>query len=165
MKKGWKRGLFIGMILGVVVFLWQIASVFVISYNTNTWIKGLGVGGATLVFMVFFAAAEYFLSVDNFYDLKFSGSLKNSFSFTLMFFPMSALYFVVCMGVPFALTILSYYAVIGVAAVFALWGDGFTILVATLYSHSLFDRYINSVYHTDYINKGLSVNEKENDNG
>ena len=86
-----------------------------------------------------------------------------------MHFPATGLYFIATMGLPFLLTILSTWAVFGIAAVFALWGDGFTILAVTLYSHALFDRYINSVYHTDYINKGLakidSTDEKEKSNG
>ena len=169
LKKGALRGFLIGCVLGVVVFVWQIASVYVVAYNTNTWIKGLGIGSTTLLFLVVYAAVEYFLSVDNFYRLKFSGALKNGFSFAIMHFPLSGLYFIVTMGVPFLLTMLSAWVLIGVGAVFALWGDGFTVLVVTLYSHELFDRYINSVYYTDYINKGLSpedpVDEKEINNG
>ena len=169
LKKGALRGFLIGCVLGVVVFVWQIASVYVVAYNTNTWIKGLGIGSTTLLFLVVYAAVEYFLSVDNFYRLKFSGALKNGFSFAIMHFPLSGLYFIVTMGVPFLLTMLSAWVLIGVGAVFALWGDGFTVLVVTLYSHELFDRYINSVYYTDYINKGLSAedptSEKEKNNG
>lgn len=169
LRKGALRGFLIGCVLGATVFVWQIASVYVVANNTNTWIKGLGIGTTTLLFMIVYAAVEYFLSVDNFYALPFSGALKNGFSFALMHFPLSGLYFIVTMGVPFLMTILSTWAVLGVSMVFALWGDGFTVLVVTLYSHALFDRYINSVYHTDYINKGLakeeSSDEKEKDNG
>ena len=159
MKKGALRGFLIGCVLGFAVFAWQTASVYVIAYNANTWLKGLGLGAATLLFMVIYSSAEYFLSVDNFYVLKFSGAFKNGFAFAIMHFPIS-----------FFLTLLSSWALIGIAMVFALWGDGFSVLVATLYSHTLFDRYINSVYHTDYINKGLAVqdastDEKEKNNG
>ena len=170
MKKNALRGFLVGCLLGLVVFVWQIASVFVIAFNANTWIKGLGIGATTLLFMIVYAAVEYFLSVDNFYSLPFSGALKNGFSFAIMHFPVSLLYFFVTMGIPFLVTMLSSWALIAVAAVFVFWGDGFTVLVATLYSHTLFDKYINSVYYTDYINKGLAVqgepiNEKEKDNG
>ena len=88
-----------------------------------------------------------------------------------MHFPLTLLYFSVTMGLPFGLTLLSTWALLGVAAVFALWGDGLTVLAVTLFSHQLFDRYINSVYYTDYITKGLAaqagpIDEKENkDNG
>jgi len=169
LKKGALRGFLIGCLLGVIVFVWQIASVYVLANNTNTWIKGLGIGSTTLIFMIFYAAVEYFLSVDNYYELKFGGALKNGLSFAIMHFPLSFLYFFATMGVPFLLTYISSWTLIGIAAVFALWGDGFTVLVVTLFSHSLFDKYINSVYYTDYINKGLSTeksaDEKENDNG
>ena len=165
LKKGALRGFLIGCVLGVVVFAWQTASVFVIAYNANTWIKGLGIGATTLVFMLTYGAAEYFLSIDNFYELKFSGALKNGFSFAIMHFPLTLIYFAVTMGVPFGLTVISTWSLIAVGAVFALWGDGFTVLAVTLFSHQLFDKYINSVYYTDYINKGLAasepINEKE----
>ena len=169
-KKGGLRGFFAGCLLGLVIFGWQTASVFVIAYNANTWIKGLGIGATTLIFMLVYGAVEYFLSVDNFYRLPFGGALKNGFSFAIMHFPVTLMYFAVTMGVPFGLTMLSVWAMLGVAAVFALWGDGFTVLAVTLFSHSLFDKYINSVYFTDYINKGLAVqtepiDEKETENG
>ena len=170
-KKGWLRGFIAGCILGMIVFVWQTASVYVIAFNSNTWIKGLGIGATTLLFMIVYGAVEYFLAVDNYYELAFTGALKNGFSFAIMHFPLTLLYFAVTMGLPFGLTLLSTWSLIGVAAVFALWGDGFTVLAVTLFSHSLFDKYINSVYYTDYINKGLAVqddtaDEKEKkDNG
>ena len=169
MKKGAFRGFLIGLFLGVTAYLWQIATVFVIGNNPNTWIKGLGIGAASLVFMIVYAAVEYFLSVDNFYELKFSGSLKNGFSFAIMHFPMSGLYFIACVGIPFAMLFVHPWIVVGIAGFFALWGDGLSVLCVTLFSHALFDRYINSVYHTDYINKGLApsgdTDEKESKNG
>lgn len=169
MKKGALRGLFIGIVLGVTVFLWQIGSIYVLARGSNTWIKGLGVGSATLLFMIVFAAVEYFCSVDNFYELRFSGALKNGFSFALMHFPVSGLYFIACWGIPFLTVLFSSWSLIGIFAFFALWGDGLTVLAVTLYSHALFDRYINSVYYTDYINKGLApagdTDEKESKNG
>lgn len=169
LRKGAMRGFSIGCVLGLIVFVWQIASIYVVAFNTNTWIKGLGIGSTTLFFMIAYAAVEYFLSTDNFYELKFTGALKNGASFALMHFPLSGLYFLATMGIPFVLTLFSTWSLIVVGAVFALWGDGFTVLVVTLYSHTLFDRYINSVYYTDYINKGLSasqpIGEKENKNG
>ena len=170
LKKGALHGFLTGCVLGVAVFAWQTASVFVIAYNVNTWIKGLGIGATTLIFMLVYGMAEYGLSVDNFYELKLSGALKNGFSFAVMHFPLTLIYFAVTMGLPFGLTLLSTWSLIAVAAVFALWGDGLSVLAVTLFSHSLFDKYINSVYYTDYINKGLAVqgepiNEKEKDNG
>ena len=39
LRKGALRGFSIGCVLGSVVFVWQIASIYVISFNTNTWIK------------------------------------------------------------------------------------------------------------------------------
>ena len=168
-KKGALRGFLIGCFLGVFVFLWQIACIYLLARNMGTWVKWLGIGSATLVFMIAYAATEYFLSVDNFYHLRFSGALKNGFSFAIMHFPLSGLYFLATMGIPFLLTLLSTWALLGIAAVFAVWGDGVAVLLVTLYSHALFDQYINSVYYTDYINKGLSkeesIPEKENKNG
>lgn len=168
LKKGFVKGFLAGCLVGFIAFLWQVGSIFVLT-NDSTWIKGLGLGATTLIFAIFYVAVEYFLSVDNFYELKFSGALKNGLSFTIMHFPMSLVYFVACVGVPFALTVISPWAIFAFAAVMAFWGDGFTVLVATLYSHTLFDRYINSVYYPDYINKGLAPREgeaeKENDNG
>ena len=169
LKKGALRGFAVGCVLGLIVFGWQVASIYVVAFNSNTWIKGLGIGSTTLIYMIAYAAVEYFLSTDNFYELKFTGALKNGFSFAMMHFPLSGLYFLATMGIPFVLTLFSTWALIAVGAVFALWGDGFSVLAVTLYSHTLFDRYINSVYHTDYINKGLATDktstEKEKKNG
>jgi len=162
MKKGAGRGFVVGCILGVAVFLWQIASVFVTVMNEDPVLRGVGLGAAALLFLVVFSASESFLAVDNFYVLPFRGSLKNGFSFTLAGFPFATLYFLVSMGLPLLFTWLSVYSLIAVAAVWALWFDAVTALAVTLYSHKQFDKYINSVYYTDYINKGLSKKEKDN---
>ena len=165
MKKGAGRGFAVGCILGVVVFLWQIASVFVAVLNDDPVLRGVGLGAAALVFLLVFAASESFLAVDNYYVLPFRGSYKNGFSFALAGFPWATVYFFVSMGVPLLLTWLSAYSLIAVAAIWALWFDAVTVLAVTLYSHRQFDKYINSIYYIDYINKGLSVKEKEKDNG
>ena len=162
MKKGAGRGFAIGCILGFVVFLWQIASIFVAVVNQDAVIRGVGLGAAALVFLIVFAASESFLAVDNFYSLPFKGSLKNGFSFALAGFPWAVLYFLVAMGIPLLLTFLSVYSLIAVAAVWALWFDAVTVLAVTLYSHKQFDKYINSIYYIDYINKGLAKKEKDN---
>lgn len=162
MKKGGGRGFGIGCFLGFVVFLWQIASVFVAVVNQDAVIRGVGLGAAALVFLIVFAASESFLAVDNFYVLPFRGSLKNGFSFALAGFPWAVLYFAVSMVIPLVLTFVSVYSLIAVAAVWALWFDGVTVAVVTLYSHKQFDKYINSIYYIDYINKGLSKKEKDN---
>ena len=165
MKKGAGRGFFDGCIVGLVAFVWQIACVFVITFNTEAALKGLGIGGSTLLFLIVFAACESFLAVDNYYELPFRGSIKNGFSFAFAAFPWALLYFAVSMVVPLVLTWLSTYALIGVAAVWALWLDGVTVLAVTLFSHGQFYKYINSIYYIDYINKGLSVKEKERNDG
>ncbi len=165
LKKGALRGFLIGLFFGAIAFLWQIGCAFLLSVSDSALWKGLGVGGVTIAFLIVFAAVECFLAGEQFYELSFFGSLKNGFSFALASFPASALHFVLCMGVPLVLTVVSYYSLIGVGLVWALWGDGVTVLAATLYSHRLFDKYINSVYYTDYINKGLSREEKERKDG
>ena len=165
LKKGSLRAFFLGCILGIVVFVWQIASVFVIVFNTNDVVRGVGVGGASLLFLIVFASCESFLAVDNFYVLPFGGSLKNGFSFAFAAFPLAILYFIVSMVIPLVLTLLSIYSLVAISALWALWFDAVTVLAVTLYSHKQFDKYINSIYYIDYINKGLSVKEKEKNDG
>ena len=162
MKKGALRGFAVGCILGVVVFLWQIASVFVAVVNQDSILRGIGLGTAALVFLMVFAASESFLAVDNYYALPFRGSYKNGFSFALAGFPWATVYFIVVVGIPLLLAWFSAYSLIAVAAVGAVWFDAVTVLVVTLYSHRQFDKYINSIYYIDYINKGLSKKEKDN---
>ena len=165
MKKGALRGFAIGAILGAVIFLWQIGCAFLLSVSDNSILKGLGIGGATVLFLIAYGAAENFLAGDVFYELSFLGCLKNSFVFCLAAFPVAALHFAINMGLPLILTFVSYYSLIGVGLLWAFWADGVSCFAATLYSHKLFDKYINSVYYTDYIKKGLSREEKEKKNG
>ena len=165
LKKGALNGFLIGVILGVVIFLWQIGCAFLLSFSDNALLKGLGIGGATLVFLVVYGAAENFLAGDVFYELTFLGCLRNAFSFCFAAFPLAALHFFVNLGLPLILTFVSYYSLIGIGLLWALWADGVSCFAATLYSHKLFDKYINSVYYADYINKGLSREEKEKKDG
>ncbi len=165
LKSGALRGFAIGAILGAVIFLWQIGCSFLLSFSDNSLLKGLGIGGATLVFLIVYGAAENFLAGDVFYELTFVGSLRNSFSFCFAGFPLATVHFLINMALPLILTFVSYFSLIGIGLVWALWADGVSCFAATLYSHTLFDKYINSVYYTDYINKGLSREEKERKDG
>ncbi len=164
LKKGAGRGFVVGCVLGAAQCLWQVASVFVVSLNAEPVMRGVGFGAAALFFLIIFAMCESTLAVDHYYALPLRSSFKNGFSFALAGFPWAALYFVVSMVVPLVLTFLSRYAIIALAAVWAVWFDAVTVLVVTLYSHRQFDKYINSIYYIDYINKGL-MKEKEKDNG
>lgn len=163
MKRGGAgTGMIIGILLGAMVCIWQIASVFLLVSASNPFAKGLGVGVLSLMTMLIYVAVEYTASMRNYYDLKVKDCMKNGASFCILGLPASLLYFAFTIGLWIAFAFLSIWAVVALIAVYALWLDGLTITVATLYSHKMYDKYINSVHYTDYVNKGLSVKEEDN---
>ena len=56
---------------------------------------------------------------------------------------------------------LSLWSSIATAGVMALFCDGLSVLVATLYAFSVFDHYINSANYPEMVGKGLFAEREE----
>ena len=153
-KTSGAKSFLLGLIVGFSAFFAAAGSVYMIFF-ARTFLKWVAIGALTILFLLFYCAAEYFMASENFYDLKFFVQLKNSMLFAVAKFPASLLFFVLTVGIKFGAALLSVWIWIAVSLIFALTLSGLSTAAATLYAHAAFDKYINEKNHPEYAGKGL----------
>lgn len=148
------------LILGFSYFLTSSLILYFIYLNANSFVKGLGIGVLLLGFLICYISTQYFLNLTNVYELSFFQGMKNAYSFTLISFLASILFFIFIVLLPFYLFTLSY-VVIGIAiGIYILFYNGFSMLVFSLYSVFKFDTYINKENFPSYYKRGLLKEDK-----
>lgn len=153
-KSSGGKSFLLGLIVGFSAFFAAAGSVYMLFFS-DTFFKWVAIGALTVLFLLFYCAAEYFMASENFYDLKFFVQLKNSMLFAVAKFPASLLFFALTVGIKFAAALFSFWAWIIVSLVFSLTLSGLSVAAATLYAHAAFDKYINEKNHPDIVGKGL----------
>lgn len=154
-KEYYKRGLLLGLIVGIF-FAANVNVVTLLILNSTNWLlRGLGIGAISILTFLIYMAAQYFMSTTNYYDLTFGQCFKNSMSFAIMDLFVSLIYYTVIILVPLFTTLLSNYIYYVWIVIFSFLLDGVSILFITLRSHYLFDLSINSTYYKDMVGKGL----------
>ncbi|MBO4572613.1 MAG: hypothetical protein J5762_02455 [Clostridia bacterium] len=145
---------FAGVILGVSAFVAFSGSAYLLMLS-DTFLKWTATGVLILQFALFFGAAEFFAASESFYELKFFSQFKNSFSLAISGFFAVLLHFFVYFGIKFTAALFSPWAAIVAVMVCALYFNGLSVAVATLYAHRKFDIYINQENYPEYVDKGL----------
>ena len=148
------KSLINGLIAGLSAFIAAAGAVYIL-FVADTFFKWIGIGAIILQFAIVYGAAEYFSASENFYDIKFFGQLKNSFSFSIMTFPITLAYFALTVGLKFVLSLFAPWLAILTVAVFSLVLNGLSVAAATLLAHHQFDLHINAVSYPEYVGKGL----------
>ena len=148
-----------GLIAGLSAFAAASGSVYLL-FVSDTFLKWAAIGVLILQFILVFGMAEYFCVSENYYDLKFFAQLKNSFSFSIMSFPLTVLHFIAVIGVKFIFSLFAPWLAIVGLLVYFLGGYGLTVGAATLVGHSMFDKHINMKYYPEHVGRGLY---KQND--
>ena len=148
------KSLFNGLIAGLSAFVAAAGSVYLL-FVADTFFKWFGVGALLLQLVLIYGAAEYFSASENFYDMKFFGQWKNSFSFSIMTFPITLAYFALTVGLKFVLSLFAPWLAILTVAVFSLAINGLSVAAATLLAHHQFDVHINAENYPEYVGKGL----------
>ena len=155
LKEYWKRGLLLGLIVGLVSFLSINALAYILVF-TSFWLwRSLAIGAVIIIYFIVYMSCEYFMSVTNYYELSFSDCFKNSASFALMDLFVSLLCFVILVVIPFVSTFFISFMYYIWILLFTFIIDGLSITFITLRSHYLFDLTINQVHYKEMYRKGL----------
>lgn len=105
-----------------------------------------------LISVMFFGYAQMVV-----YTNTLGNYLKNSLIFSLLSFPKTSLMIIMAMLlVPIGFLFESVVGIVIVYSFYFLIGFGYVVLLFTLNSHNVFDKYINKEYYQNIYKKGLS---------
>jgi len=159
-KDNYKQFLTWFFIIGVSLFI----MVFNYNYSQSNYDMsfleqaGIAVSIAQLVLVGLFSM--FYLPQAVLYTLGFGAILKNSLLFLIKTFFKSIGVFALSIGIFAFLLLLPYnLAKIAAIAIFLVIGSVYTVIVWTLYTHSVFDKYINQEHHVEIYQKGLWKND------
>ena len=159
LKKNFLHYFFSYLLLGIAFFITTNGTFYFLLLPTNAVVKGLGVGILILYFILRYAAIHYYLNLDNMYVLTFHEGIKNAYHFVFMTFIPSLLFVIMAFIIPVILIILNYWVMMIMVFVYLLFYDGFMMTIASLFSFSKFDKYINKDNYPEYVKKGLLKEE------
>lgn len=155
-KDNYKQFIVWFFIIGVSLFI------MVFNYNYSQSNAGIGtlqqVGIAISIaqFALVGLFTMFYLPQAVLYSLKFSQIAKNSFLFLIKTFPKSLCVFLLTVGIFAALLLMPYnIAKLLAIVILLIIGSIYIVIVWTLYTHSVFDKYINKEHHKEIYEKGL----------
>ncbi len=154
-KDNWRHSLMLGLLFGLIIN----------SLNMMNWIlfgmKG-GISGIVIYLfflLIFISMFMFCMTQQVVYKNDFMHLIRNSMIMTFSRL-ISNLFVLILTFSPFILLI--FYSVslpsLIVLIAMALSGFGYMALILTLYSHSVFDKYINAQHYPQLVNKGIGRN-------
>ena len=165
-KENWKHALVNGAIFGIALFGMVVGSSYLyIFLQSNPVLRGVGIGGLILVFLVFGIVIALFFTQDVYYQNKYFDTFKNSFRFMALTNWKVFLLFIFTTGGLVTLCALNLITLAIGLFLFAIL-NSVVIILYTLIAHHAFDKYINKEHYPDMVNKGLYKDVeivKEND--
>jgi membrane protein len=161
-KKNWANYLWIFLFAGVSFFVF-IFSLSAYSYLTgvNTAVKVIAVTLAVLQFVLMLCMLIYLCTQTVTYKLKFTGLVKNSLLFAVALFPQN-LFFIVLSFLPIVLIMLIPLQIsIFFWMIFMLLGVAYIVLIWTVFSQWVYDKFVNDKVKGAVKNRGMYVKNPE----
>lgn len=155
-KENGKKFFLAGLVVGVSLFVFLVGSIWSLYSFTEPLARGVSIGICAVQLLFVYVCAEYSCTSFCVYELKFGEGFRNATFFFGTKILYSILYFLVTLVLPVAICLFSVWGAVAVAIFVCAFGDGVQVLVATLFSHSVFDRYINKDNYPELVGKGLS---------
>ena len=155
--QNWKKGLVIGLIVGLSLSLAVIGCFFFYYYLSayNTAIAGFGIAVLVIQAMVVLMIGYYSIAQIVMYENNLRYVLKNSFIFALMRFHYNLPLFILHPGIIIALMVImeiTMYVAIALIIIFIAFGG----LIWSLNCIGAFDKFVNKENYPDYYRKGLN---------
>lgn len=160
-KENWKHALVNGFLFGLFLFGLIVGGSFLLIYAPTSPIWcGVGVGALIVVFLAFGMVISLNFTQDVYYENGFFTTFKNSFCFLgLLNWKIFVLFLFTTGGV----VTLACFNLITLSIGLFLFAitNGVVVVIYTLLSHSVFDKYINQEHYPDMVGKGLYKLEQE----
>lgn len=152
-KQNYKNSIFIGLILSVAINSLYVMRWLFFGYNSGI----VGIVIYTFLLLLFVLISLFSFTQQVVYNNKFFHLIRNAMilTFSKLF---SNLLVIMLTFSPIALLI--YFSIslpsLIVLLTLVFIGFGYMALVITLYSHYIFDKFINKKYYTQLVNKGIT---------
>lgn len=161
-KENWLHGLIDGIIFGIALFGLVVGGTYFIVYApVHAVVKGVGIGGLVLIFILLGIIAALNLTQSVYYSNSYLRTFRNSFSFMGLLNWKVLVLFILSTGGVIALSCFNMI-LLGVGLFLFAILNSVVIILYTLIAHSAFDKYINQEHYPEYVGKGLyKRNDKE----
>ena len=161
-KENWLHGLIDGIIFGLALFGLVVGGAYFIVYApVYAVIKGVGIGGLVLIFILLGIITALNLTQSVYYSNSYLRTFRNSFSFMGLLNWKVLVLFILSTGGVIALSCFNMI-LLGVGLFLFAILNSVVIIIYTLIAHSAFDKYINQEHYPEYVGKGLyKRNDKE----
>ena len=160
-KENWKHAIINGLLFGIILFGVVIGGSYLLIFAPTSPITcGIGIGALILVFLTFGMVIALNFTQDVYYENGILTTFKNSFCFLGLLNWRILVLFILTTGGLFVLSIFNLIT-LGIGLFLFAILNSVVIIIYTLLSHSVFDKYINQEHYPDMVNKGLYKLEKE----
>lgn len=160
-KENWKHAIINGLLFGVILFGVVIGGSYLLIFAPTSPITcGIGIGALILVFLTFGMVIALNFTQDVYYENGILTTFKNSFCFLGLLNWRILVLFILTTGGLFTLSIFNLIT-LGIGLFLFAVLNSVVIIIYTLLSHSVFDKYINQEHYPDMVGKGLYKLEKE----
>ena len=160
-KENWKHAIINGLLFGVILFGVVIGGSYLLIFAPTSPITcGIGIGALILVFLTFGMVIALNFTQDVYYENGILTTFKNSFCFLGLLNWRILVLFILTTGGLFVLSIFNLIT-LGIGLFLFAILNSVVIIIYTLLSHSVFDKYINQEHYPDMVGKGLYKLEKE----
>ena len=160
-KENWKHAIINGLLFGVILFGVVIGGSYLLIFAPTSPITcGIGIGALILVFLTFGMVIALNFTQDVYYENGILTAFKNSFCFLGLLNWRILVLFLLTTGGLFVLSIFNLIT-LGIGLFLFAILNSVVIIIYTLLSHSVFDKYINQEHYPDMVGKGLYKLEKE----
>ena len=161
-KENWLHGIADGILFGLALFGLVVGGSYLFVYApVHAVVKGVGIGGMILIFIVIGIITALNLTQSVYYSNSYLRTFRNSFSFMGLLNWKVLVLFVLSTGGVIALCCFNMI-LLGVGLFLFAILNSVVIVLYTLIAHSAFDKYINKEHYPEYVGKGLyKTNDKE----
>ncbi len=160
-KENWKHAIVNGAIFGLTLFGLIVGGSYLLIYSPTSpvWC-GIGVGALIVFFITLGIVNALTFTQDVYYSNGYGVTVKNAFCFLGLLNWKVLLTFLLTTGVVVGLGCINYLTLAIGLVLFAI-SNSVVIVLYTLMSHEMFDKYINKEYYPDMVGKGLYKVNKE----
>ena len=160
-KDNWKHALVNGIIFGITLFGLIVGGSYLLIYSPTApvWC-GIGIGALILLFIVLGMVNALTFTQDVYYSNPFMTTVKNAFSFMGLLNWRVLVTFLLTTGLVVGLGCINFVTLAIGMVLFAFLNSA-VIIIYTLMSHEVFDKYIKKDYYPDMVGKGLYKTDKE----
>ena len=162
LREEWKKGLLIGLIVGLSACVAVIGFFFLYFYfaQIDVNMTGFGIAVLGIQLIVILMVSYYSIAQIVIYDNSMRFILKNSFIFTLMRFHHNLVCFIFYPAIIIALICImeiTMFVAVGLIVFFAAFGH----LLWMMNALAAFDKFINKTNYPDYYRKGLYKQDEQ----